>query len=63
MYVHTMNYYYSDLENNKVLTHAAAGINFERHYAELKKPDTKEQISYGFNLCKMSRMDNQRGRK
>ena len=24
-----MNYYYSDLENNKVLTHAAAGINFE----------------------------------
>ena len=44
MYVHTMNYYYSDLENNKVLTHAAAGINFERHYAELKKPDKRTNI-------------------
>lgn len=28
MYVHKMNYY-SHLKNNKVLTHAAAWINFE----------------------------------
>lgn len=28
MYVHTVNYY-SDLESNKVLTQAAAWINFE----------------------------------